>query len=285
MNTLNNDELIKSTTQSAGDLHTLERGTFIGVGVGPGDPQLMTLKAFYLIKNADVICYLTDNNGHSHAKTIAREAVAEMHVSALHLAIEMPMEKDRKKANHAYNMGSQAIVQQLALGKNVIFLCEGDPLFFGSYTYLLERLQPTFCCQVVPGISSVNAAASALVRPLTALTDSFAVISGRHNDAFLQASLAQYDSVVIMKAGQSRVRILSALRATNRMQDASYLEYIGRENEFIEDDVSQLPVEPGPYFSLFVVRNKETTLSKEKAKEGSKEKSKQPSKTVANTSA
>lgn len=239
-------------------------GQFIGVGVGPGDPQLMTLKAFYLIKSADVICYLTDKNGHSHAKMIAREAIAEMDSNALHLAIEMPMEKDRKKANHAYDTGSQSIDKQLSLGKNVIFLCEGDPLFFGSYTYLLERLQTKFNCQVVPGISSVNAAAAALVRPLTALTDSFAVISGRHSDEFLKTSLSQYDSVVIMKAGQSRVRILAALTATNRMQDASYLEYIGRDNEYIEDDVSQLAAEAGPYFSLFVVRNKATTLTANK---------------------
>lgn len=237
-----------------------QKGTFIGVGVGPGDPQLMTLKAFHLIKTADVICYLTDKDGHSHAKAIAQEAIAEMNSQAIHLAIEMPMEKDRKKANVAYDQGSKAIEKQLCVGKNVIFLCEGDPLFFGSYTYLLERLQDDYCCQVVPGISSVNAAAAALVRPLTALTDSFAVISGRHSDEFLQASLRQYDSVVIMKAGQSRVRILAALTATNRQQDASYLEYIGRENEYIEDDVSQLAVEAGPYFSLFVVRNKATTL-------------------------
>ena len=245
-------ELIKPSNKK----QVTNKGVFIGVGVGPGDPQLMTLKAFHLIKSADVICFLTDKNGHSHAKEIAREAIAEMNAKALQLAIEMPMEKDRKKANIAYDLGSQAIEKQLNEGKNVIFLCEGDPLFFGSYTYLLERLQDDFSCNVVPGISSVNAAASALVRPLTALTDSFSVISGRHSDEFLQATLSQYDSVVIMKAGQSRARILKALTLTNRVEDASYLEYIGRENEYIENDVSQLAVEPGPYFSLFVVRNK-----------------------------
>ena len=235
---------------------SLQHGTFIGVGVGPGDPQLMTLKAYQLIINADVICYLTDKNDYSHAKDIARDAVAKMSADSLEIAIFMPMEKDRTKANLAYDEGSKEISSQLSLGKNVIFLCEGDPLFFGSYSYLLERLQDEFICQVVPGISSVNAAASALVRPLTALTDSFAVLSGRHSEEFLQQSLRHHDSLVIMKAGKSRPKILAALLATNRIHDASYLEYIGRENEFIENDVSQLANEAGPYFSLFVVRNK-----------------------------
>ena len=235
---------------------TAPHGTFIGVGVGPGDPQLMTLKAYQLIINADVICYLTDKSDYSHAKDIARDAVAQMSVDSVEIAIFMPMAKDRTKANIAYDNASKAISAQLSLGKNVIFLCEGDPLFFGSYSYLLERLQDDFTCQVVPGISSVNAAASALVRPLTALTDSFAVLSGRHSAEFLEQSLRQHDSLVIMKAGKSRPKILAALLATNRMHDASYLQYIGRENEFIENDVSQLANEAGPYFSLFVVRNK-----------------------------
>jgi len=232
-----------------------QQGAFIGVGVGPGDPQLLTLKAYQLIKSAEVICYLTDKNNYSHAKEIAREAVAQMSVDTIELAILMPMEKDRTKANVAYDLASKAISAQLALGKNVIFLCEGDPLFFGSYSYLLERLQDNFVCQVVPGISSVNAAASALVRPLTALTDSFAVLSGRHSAEFIQQSLRQHDSLVIMKAGQSRPKILAALTATQRIADASYLEYIGRDNEFIENDVRKLANEAGPYFSLFVVRN------------------------------
>jgi precorrin-2 C20-methyltransferase len=231
-------------------------GSFIGVGVGPGDPQLMTLKAYQLIIDAEVICYLTNKTNYSHAKDIARHAVAKRSADSIEIAIFMPMEKDRTQANIAYDQASKEISTYLSLGKNVVFLCEGDPLFFGSYSYLLERLQNRFTCQVVPGISSVNAAASALVRPLTALTDSFAVLSGRHSEEFLQQSLRQYDSLVIMKAGKNRPKILAALFATNRSQDASYLEYIGREQEFIENDVSQLANEAGPYFSLFVVRNK-----------------------------
>lgn len=231
-------------------------GKFIGVGVGPGDPKLMTIKAYELVKDAAVICYLTDSEGHSQAKTIAKAAMgglATLNPNTIELPIIMPMAKDRTLANAAYDQGSIEISAQLAAGNDVLFLCEGDPLFFGSYSYLLERLQGEFVCEVVPGISSVNAASAALTVPLTTLTDSFAVVSGRHSDQFLRHSLSTYDTVVIMKAGQSRSRILAALEQTNRSGDAKYLEYIGRDQQMIEPDVSQLADQVGPYFSLFVV--------------------------------
>jgi len=234
-------------------------GKFIGVGVGPGDPKLMTLKAYELVKEAAVLCYLTDSNGDSQAKTIALGAVGQLNPSTLELPVIMPMAKDRTLANAAYDQASIEISAQLAAGNDVLFLCEGDPLFFGSYSYLLERLQGEFTCEVVPGISSVNAAASALVAPLTTLTDSFAVVSGRHSDEFLRQTLSTYDSVVIMKAGQSRPRILAALEQTNRSNDAQYLEYIGREQQHIEPNVGQLANQAGPYFSLFVITRRDKT--------------------------
>lgn len=231
-----------------------QHGKLIGVGVGPGDPLLMTLKAHQLIQRSSVLSYLMNAKGDSQARHIAREAIASRAESAIEIGIEMPMSTDRTLANAAYDDGAKRIQAQLTQGIDVVFLCEGDPLFFGSFSYLLERLSHQFQCEVIPGIASINAAASALVQPLTTQTDSFTVINGRHDDAFLRQSLETYDSVVIMKAGQARPRILAALAATGRTQDASYLEYISREQEFIETDVSQLDAVAGPYFSLFVVR-------------------------------
>jgi len=135
----------------------------------------------------------------------------------------------------------------------VVFLCEGDPLFFGSFAYLLERLQSQNTCQVVPGISSVHAASSALQLPLTVLQESFAVVSGRHSAEQLLSALQMHDSVVIMKSGRSRQKILTALEQSGRTDDASYLEYIGRDGESIQRDIGLLDNESGPYFSLFVV--------------------------------
>lgn len=231
-----------------------ELGQFIGVGVGPGDPELLTLKAFRLIKSAPVISYLCSRVGHSQALDIARLAVTERSDdNSNRIEIVMPMSKDRRLANEAYDDGAERIRACLNQGSDVIFLCEGDPLFFGSFAYLLERLESEFSCAVVPGISSVNAASSALLQPLTMLTESFAVVSGRHTDEQILAALSHHASVVIIKAGVERSRIVNLLADADRTQDAAYLEYIGRDQQHIERDISKLPNESGPYFSLFVV--------------------------------
>lgn len=228
----------------------------IGVGVGPGDPELITLKAARYIQQADVISYIANENGDSQAKHIARDVLANAH-AVEELPVLMPMSEDRSIANQVYDAAAADISKAIATGKTVVFLCEGDPLFFGSFAYLLERLQATVSCEVVPGISSVNAAASALQMPLTLLKESFAVVSGRHSVEKIEAALIANETVVIMKAGRSRQRILDALAATGRSNEAKYLEYISRETQHIETDVCVLAGEAGPYFSLFVVTKTE----------------------------
>ena len=230
---------------------------FIGVGVGPGDPELLTLKAARLIREADVVGYLANLDGDSQARAIAAEVLADAAAGQRELAVKMPMVERRDAANQVYDAAARDIRAALDAGKNVVFLCEGDPLFFGSFTYLLVRLEADYACAVVPGISSVNAASSALCLPLTLQRESFAVISGRHSEQQLIDALTQHDSVVIMKAGRARPRILSALKLTGREKEARYLEYIGRDNEMIETDIGRLDAEAGPYFSLFVVTRAE----------------------------
>jgi precorrin-2/cobalt-factor-2 C20-methyltransferase len=235
------------------------RVEFIGVGVGPGDPGLITLKAAELIKQADIISYLSSGKGKSQARQIASGLLASAREGQQEIAIVMPMCDDRALANRVYDEAATNIQQAIDAGKQVVFLCEGDPLFFGSFTYLLSRLGHNRC-QVVPGISSIHAASAALRLPLTLLKESFAVVSGRHSAAQLVEALATHDSVVIMKAGRSRPRILEALAQTGRMADAAYLEYIGRDNEAFETDVTRLEAVAGPYFSLFVVTRSERDL-------------------------
>lgn len=225
--------------------------TFIGVGVGPGDPELITLKAARTIQNAEVVSFLTDAE---HVSTVAQIASDFLDAEAqTHLPVPMPMSTDRSLANRAYDTAATQICAHLNAGRSVVFLCEGDPLFFGSFSYLLQRLKGEYPCEVIPGISSVHAASAALQTPLTQLKESFAVVSGRHSDAQIYTALTEHDTVVIMKAGVARQRILKILAECGRAADAQYLEYIGREEEKIETDVQRLADEAGPYFSLFVV--------------------------------
>lgn len=232
-------------------------GTFTGVGVGPGDPDLITLKALRAIRAADVICYIANDKGESQARHIAREALEETNSEQQEIPVCMPMCNDRNIANGVYDKAAADIREHLQQDRNVAFICEGDPLFFGSFTYLLERLQDEFSCQVIPGISSINSASAALRHPLTMLKESLAVMSGRHSDEQLREALLQHDSVVIMKAGCARPRILSLLKETDRWGEACYLENIGRPGEVIFDDMAELADEAGPYFSLFIITRAE----------------------------
>ncbi|MEH6345214.1 MAG: precorrin-2 C(20)-methyltransferase [Bermanella sp.] len=230
--------------------YNIDHGRFMGVGVGPGDPELITLKAARLIESSQVICYLANKEGASQSRNIAKAHIHRVHIE---LPIYMPMSDDPTVGSAVYDEAAIAISKHLMTGHSVVFLCEGDPLFFGSFSYLLERLTNQYHCEVVPGIPSPNAASARLQKPLTMLKESFAVISGRHTDAHILHTLNNFESVVIMKAGRNRVRILNLLNDTNREEDAHYLEYIGRENEKVIEDVTRLERKAGPYFSLFVI--------------------------------
>ena len=226
------------------------KGKLIGVGVGPGDPELLTLKAYRLIQSASVISFIENPQGESQSRSIAQQAI---NPDSRQIPVVISMSRDRVSANSAYDQASSRIAGQLDQGRDVVFLCEGDPLFYGSFAYLLERLQGDYACQSVPGISSVFAASSALCQPLATLKDSFAVLSGRNPDEQIAQALSRHDSLVIIKAGQAKARILRLLKQTGRLPDASYLEYIGRHNQRIVRDVSRLKHEAGSYFSLFVI--------------------------------
>ncbi len=236
----------------------IRSGCFYGVGVGPGDPELITLKAARLIERAKVVCYLVNMEGDSQSRTIARQHLVAGH---LEMPIYMPMSEDPAIGSAVYDEAAVAIKQQLEEGKDVFFLCEGDPLFFGSFAYLLTRIQDDYPCEVIPGIASPHGASAKLKKPLTMLKESYGVISGRHSDEEIRQALLTLDSLVIMKAGRARPKILKLLNETNRLHQANYLEYIGRENECIVEDVSTLAHEAGPYFSLFIVLRDERERS------------------------
>jgi len=230
---------------------------FIGVGVGPGDPELLTLKAFRAIQSADVICYLENESGQSQALEIASEALKDPIKTQQHLGVRFAMSRERVAANAAYDKAIMQIQAELQLGKTVAFLCEGDPLFFGSFTYLLERLDSQFASQVIPGIPAFVAATAELQLPLTVLKQSFAVITGRHSDEKIKAALLEHDAIVIMKAGIERPRLIALLKETNRFDDANYLEYVSRDQQKVIRDLNQLDNIAGPYFSLFVITREE----------------------------
>ncbi|HXH01812.1 MAG TPA: precorrin-2 C(20)-methyltransferase [Candidatus Competibacteraceae bacterium] len=226
----------------------MNSGTLYGIGVGPGDPELLTLRAVRLIESCPVLAYPANPTGQSQARAIAARWLGRQR----EIAIRMPFQRDRGPANAAYDRAAAEIAECLAAGLDVAVLCEGDPLLFGSFGYLLERLHGRFPCQVVPGVSSVLAAAAASLTPLALLEQSLCILPASAGEEALRRALAEHDSVAILKPGRAREQVLRLLRESGRLGDAVYLESVSRDGQRIVHDLATLQG-PGPYFALILV--------------------------------
>ncbi len=223
-------------------------GTLYGLGVGPGDPELVTLKADRILRAAPVVAYPAPDTGPSFARQIVTGTISNDQVE---LPIVVPMRVDRFPARKVYDTASDAIAGHLTAGRDVAVLCEGDPFFYGSFMYLYERLADRFRCEIVPGVSSMMAGAAALRRPLAARNDVLCAIPGPLDDATIAARLAASEAAAIIKIGRHFSRIFALLEKLNLLTCAGYLERISLPNERI------LPLSKAgpeaPYFSMILV--------------------------------
>jgi precorrin-2/cobalt-factor-2 C20-methyltransferase len=224
-------------------------GTLFGIGTGPGDPELITLKAARLIEAAQVITYLSADGKPGLARSIAS---AHIDASKLELAIDMPMRVNRDEGAAAYDKGAAAIAAHLRAGSDVAFLCEGDPLFFGSFMYVMERLAPHFPVEIVPGVPSPMAAAARARLPLCAREDVFTVVPATLPDADLMRHLPQAQGVAIMKLGRHLPRLKALLARIGLIDHATYVEKTGMAEERIAP-LATINDAAAPYFSMILI--------------------------------
>ena len=223
-------------------------GRLIGVGVGPGAPDLLTLRAARLIEGARVLAYPTLAGAPSFARSIAaahiREGVEE-------IAIDVPMTPAREPAQRAYDDGAARIAGQLAQGRDVVCLCEGDPMFYGSFMYLQARLAPRFAVEVVPGVTSV-AAASALARlPLVAREGRIAVLPATLPDEALAEGLLRHETVAMLKLGRHFPRVRALIDRLGLTGRATFVARATLPQEVVLP-LARAPLE-APYFSLLLI--------------------------------
>src|SRR5262249_43162070 len=224
-------------------------GTFYGVGVGPGDPELLTLKAWRLISQVPVIAYPAANGNDSLARSIAAPFIPE---DVTELAIAVPMRREREPAQQAYDAAAQVIADHLDQGRDVVFLCEGDPLFYGSFAYLLTRLAQNYPTEVVPGIVSITACAAAVGRPLAARNDILKVLPGTLDAQRLKDEIASSDAIAIMKVGQHFEKIRGVLNELGLTGRATVIEKATRDDERITP-LADVPEGERPYFSTILI--------------------------------
>lgn len=223
-------------------------GTLFLVGVGPGDPELLTLKAARILGQVPVVAYPATGEDGALALDIAR---AHLNPATTLLAVAIPMAVERGPAQAAYDAGAKAILAHLRDGRDVAYLCEGDPLFYGSAMYLMTRLAPLAFVVVVPGVTSLTAAAAAIARPLAARNETLKILPAPLPDATLRAELANAPAVAIIKVGRHFDRLRPLLEESGHAQGAVVVEHATTARERITP-LSDFAAGGRPYFSTIL---------------------------------
>lgn len=223
-------------------------GTLYGIGLGPGDPELLTLKAHRLIRAASVIAYPAPDHGDSFARSIATEFIPP---DAQEIPMVVPMRNERFPAQQVYAEAATEIAGHLDKGADVVVLCEGDPFFYGSFMYLFARLSADYTVEIVPGVSSLAGCTSASGKPLVARNDVLTVLPGPLPDDDLRQRIYASDSVAIMKVGRHLARLRDLVRALGLLDLAAYVERATLPNQRIMP-LSEAP-DAAPYFSMILI--------------------------------
>ena len=232
-------------------------GRLIGVGVGPGDPELITMKAVRLLKTADVIVHFAKNGAAGNARTIAagylRDGVTEL---ALHYPLTTEVSKDctayRDAMSAFYNTSAAAIAGHLDAGRTVAVICEGDPLFYGSFMHLHVRLSTRYPSEVIAGVTGMSGAWSAAAAPIAQGDDVFVVVPATLPEAELERRLADADAAVIMKIGRHLPKVRAALTRCGRLSRAIYVERATMGNAVMMP-LAKKPDDVAPYFAIVLV--------------------------------
>lgn len=229
-----------------------KNGRLSGLGVGPGDPELITLKALRRLQAADLVAYPAPETGDSLARAIVAE---HLPAGVEEYAIRMPMVAARFPAREVYDRAAVDLGAALDAGRSVAVLCEGDPFFYGSFMYLFGRLAERHDVEVVPGVSSLTACAARLGSPLAARNDTLAVLPAPLDDDALAARLATADAAAIIKVGRHARRIRALLDRLGLLHRARYVEHATMASERALP-LAEVDGGGSPYFSTILVHRR-----------------------------
>ena len=236
---------------------TSQNGRLIGVGTGPGDPDLLTLKAVRALGEADVVAHFAKRNGNGNARTIVA-AHMKPGVTELPLHYPVTVEIDKDHADYKaqilafYEESSAKVAAHLEAGRTVAVLSEGDPLFYGSYMHLHVRLAHRFPTEVIPGVTAMSGCWSQTGQPIVQGDDVLTVLPGTMAEAELARRLSDTDAAVIMKVGRNLSKIRRALAATGRLERAVYVER-GTMANCAAMRLADKADDRAPYFSIVLV--------------------------------
>lgn len=235
----------------------MKQGHLIGVGVGPGDPELLTVKAVNAVKNADVIAYFSKEGHKSNARHIVEPYIAA-HQIELPLPYPLTIEEDSKSAKYQsmidtfFNESANLVAHHLKEGKTVAVLSAGDPFLYGSYMHLHMRLSKQFKAEVIPGIMAMAGCWTLADTPIAQGDDVLTILPGILTEEVLEKHLQQSEAAVIMKVGRNITKIKRAIEKSGKLHRSIYVERGTMDNGKVIP-LKDVEGDNAPYFSLILV--------------------------------
>ena len=232
-------------------------GVLRGVGVGPGDPELMTLKAVRMIAAAPVVAYFAKAGRVGHARTIAAPHLRQ---NQIELAMYYPVTTEIPHGDPAYAQALDAFYEtqaellaaHLQLGRDVSVLCEGDPMFYGSFMHLFIRLRARFATEICAGVTGMAGCWSAAQQPMCWGDNVVSILPGTLARATLAAQLQRAEAAVVMKLGRNFAKVCAAVADAGRLEEAIYVERGTMQGERIAP-LKEMQGAPAPYFALVLI--------------------------------
>lgn len=238
----------------------MKQGTLYGLGLGPGDPDLMTVRAHRLLGSTRQIAFFRKAGRPGQSRQIVDTVLGDdaiEHPMEYPVTTEIPVRDPRyKKALSAFYEECTAYLRKLVDGgEDVIVLCEGDPFFYGSFMHLYVRLKDDVPIEVVPAVTGMSAAWTATGQPIAWGDDVLCVLMGTLPEDVLVGHMEKSDALVIMKLGRNFKKVHRALRSANRHDDAWLIEYASMPAQSVRR-LCDAECDDAPYFSVIVVHGR-----------------------------
>jgi len=237
--------------------NTIAKGRLYGVGLGPGDPELITLKSAKAIQSSPVIAWFAKRNKPGHARTIAKGLLPP---HAIELPLIYPVTTEIPHTDEVYNHklaafydeASSQLAAHLEEGRDVALLCEGDPLFYGSFMHPYVRLKDRYPVTICPGITGMSGCWTATGTPMTWGDDALMVLPGTLSRDELLKRMSSAEAIVIMKLGRNFMKVRDVIHEIGRERDAYYVERgtMADERVMLLSDKTDTDA---PYFSMIII--------------------------------